>query len=122
MKPTDEQIRTEAKSYSKQNVDQANNIRVTKLQAFAETDFIAGAKWALSQLSEHVQEFHKLEDDWVSVDERLPEDDRNVIVFQDNKYISFGWLLRKETWKGSISDETIDVTHWQPLPKPPIKE
>lgn len=56
---------------------------------------------------------------WIDCKERLPEEDRNVIVFQDNKYVTFGWLLRGEKWIGSVSDSTIDVTHWQPLPTPP---
>ena len=66
---------------------------------------------------------------WVSVDERLPNDeDEGVIVWTNNgsdcKFYNYdigfyheknGWLLSTEWEHG---DPTI--THWMPLPPPPV--
>lgn len=67
---------------------------------------------------------------WVSVKERLPEDDQIVIVFcpdwdrsrvgyycKDNDFQS-GWILL-EGGKYGFAD--WPVTHWMPLPPPPTE-
>lgn len=58
------------------------------------------------------------EDDWISVDERLPEVGRikdpklRWLVFEDNKINISG--LHPSYWK-----KDTGITHWKPLPKPP---
>ena len=46
--------------------------------------------------------------DWISVKDRLPEFDLNVLVFYTDESVSVDYLPFSE-----------DVTHWQPLPNPP---
>ena len=63
--------------------------------------------------------------DWVSVEERLPED-RQVVLFHQkdgfvycaeynagSKLMSPYWSIDHDCW------EAEDVTHWMPLPAPP---
>jgi hypothetical protein len=61
--------------------------------------------------------------EWVSVDDRLPDDIQNVLV-TNGLEVTFGWWrpIRYE-WCVSIFDggDVVDdtVTHWMPLPQPP---
>lgn len=58
---------------------------------------------------------------WISVKDRLPENDDNVIVARDEEVFVAFW--DKQDW---ISCEwrmcVPPPTHWQPLPEPPNKE
>lgn len=64
---------------------------------------------------------------WISVKERLPKDDDNVLVFLAPTDILIGSyffrpMMRSFTWTmhDSDLDEYIeDITHWMPLPEPP---
>ena len=58
--------------------------------------------------------------EWISVEDRLPDDMVEVLVIADgNMAIAFH---RKGTW--SSEDAWLlydhDITHWQPLPPPPV--
>ena len=58
--------------------------------------------------------------EWISVDDRLPEENTTVIVATDNGivfqclYAYDGWNL----WEGN----EVNITHWQPMPQPPKGE
>jgi len=66
------------------------------------------------------------EREWISVEDRLPETDQNVLIFEPHCrsnpdrgigtcfYVStdLSWVERKE-------DGELWITHWQPLPEPP---
>jgi len=60
---------------------------------------------------------------WISVDERLPEDGKFVMIYNPRGMMmrSIGNLQRETfTWWDVISGVwTKSVTHWQPLPAPP---
>lgn len=62
---------------------------------------------------------------WISVKDRLPDNDRNVIVFTKYKYRGVGCLVAGY-WYLSIAPETDQeegvITHWQELPAPPTTE
>ena len=61
--------------------------------------------------------------EWISVKDRLPEDDKMVLVWAVTK-AGRGNVNRayhdKTCWHGSGS--MAGVTHWMPLPKPPREE
>jgi hypothetical protein len=75
-------------------------------------DFINGAKWIL-------------QNQWISVDEALPEEDENVFVM--NEYGGYDYAhydYENKTWRMSSgenaegSDEIYStITHWMEIPK-----
>lgn len=55
--------------------------------------------------------------EWVSVEERLPEHLKDVIALYGNGRIDIDWVDSSGDFKfGSLFD---GVTHWMPLPTPP---
>ena len=56
--------------------------------------------------------------EWVSVEERLPEEKQRVIVRCERVGTSVGWILWGR-WMTDIGPHAGDVTHWMPLPTPP---
>ena len=58
--------------------------------------------------------------DWIPCSERLPEDERNVLItYYDD--ITIGWYRKSEnTWmiyEGETNAEPDEVTAWMPLPE-----
>ena len=63
--------------------------------------------------------------EWVRVEERMPEEEQIVLVhqkngfiycaeyFAGNKLLSPAWFIDNDCW------EVGEVTHWMPLPAPP---
>lgn len=76
--------------------------------------FRKGAEWQAKQST------------WISVEERLPEPDKEVLLYDKNsiRHYVIGWLRRdkgynKGMWalsNGWIEDK--DITHWMPIDKP----
>ncbi len=56
--------------------------------------------------------------EWVSVEERLPEEKQRVIVRCERVGTSVGWILWGN-WMADIGPNAGKVTHWMPLPAPP---
>lgn len=90
----------------------------TDHQKVAHTAVLAGLLSAITIVKQH--------SDWVSVDERLPEDDENVLVYSGDKEMFIAWCgVLGRTWRDSFRDAPYDelvgisITHWMPLPKPP---
>ena len=77
-------------------------------------DFISGAEWQSKQSP------------WISVKERLPEPNKEVLLYDKNpiQHYVIGWLRKdkgynKGMWalsNGWIEDK--DITHWMPIDKP----
>ena len=59
--------------------------------------------------------------EWISVDDRLPEEDEIVIICTDENFIYAGELIG-DTWFLDNDSWTETVTHWMPLPQPPKGE
>ena len=82
------------------------------LPALAKKYFIKGAEWQAKQSP------------WISVEERLPEPDKEVLLYDKNSiwHYVIGWLRRdkgynKGMWalsNGWVEDK--DITHWMPIP------
>ena len=54
-------------------------------------------------------------DVWISVEDRLPENDGTVLVASTCGNVFTGWW--DEHWR--VIETFSEVTHWMPLPKPP---
>ena len=68
-----------------------------------------------------------LSDQWISVDERLPESHMDCLVFI---LAAFPFCSVAKFWRGPdkwlssdarVTQWQMDVTHWMPLPAPPEK-
>ena len=59
--------------------------------------------------------------EWVSVDDRLPDDDEVVIICTDKNFVYAGELIG-DTWFLDNDSWTATVTHWMPIPQPPKGE
>lgn len=81
-------------------------------KAIALRAFKKGAEWQSRQSP------------WISVEERLPEPDKEVLLYDKNsiRHYVIGWLQRdkgynKGMWalsNGWVEDK--DITHWMPIP------
>ena len=64
--------------------------------------------------------------EWISVDERLPEEKVNCIVYYKHAYCDNDdyWAIGICFYNGEKfqMDWSYKVTHWMPLPKPPKGE
>ncbi len=61
--------------------------------------------------------------EWVSVSERLPDEQKDVLAF-DGRNIFMAKLSREdghEDWYADGEDDPIEPTHWLPLPSAPVK-
>ena len=67
-----------------------------------------------------------MSDNWISVDDKLPEEQQCVIAHEKDYGVMLGdylgikysqpvWIVRKQ----GLIMRTTEVTHWQPLPEPP---
>ena len=60
--------------------------------------------------------------EWISVEDRLPEKNKDVLVFERYEGISRGWISNLSlsiVWVVYGVDDVCHVTHWMPLPNPP---
>jgi hypothetical protein len=60
---------------------------------------------------------------WISCKDKMPDDGVNVLIYAGNRMISLAWY-DKDMGYFYICDSdykynSLDVTHWQPLPEPP---
>jgi hypothetical protein len=68
------------------------------------------------------------QEEWISVKDRLPEPDVNVLCYSRADYIEGYYCSTSKIFKPEIEDAgymnndnemVIDVSHWMPLPSPP---
>ena len=58
---------------------------------------------------------------WISVNDRLPEDDDDVLILIYGKIIGVGYRINGK-WKSQAMVKAPVVTHWMPLPEMPKEE
>ena len=112
MKQTVEEAASENILFNHRSVDRT--LSGKDLSKFGEMNFVQGAEWKSKQSL------------WISVKERLPEPNKEVLLYDKNsiRHYVIGWLRRdkgynKGMWalsNGWIEDK--DITHWMPIDKP----
>lgn len=60
---------------------------------------------------------------WISVEERLPEPDTDVIVFVTDDMDGHRNFVNIDSRRRETDEAWTDgtITHWRPLPDPPVK-
>ena len=103
------------------------------IERLLDTDVVRQSKtasWLLDQVLHDIQAMPTLTppNEWVSVEERLPNDKQIVLFRQKNGFIycaeyfagnslcSPSWFIDCDCW------EAKEVTHWMPLPKSPKED
>lgn len=70
-------------------------------------------------------------DRWISVKDRLPEPEKDVLIWYRNTWgagftsYRFGisrWYSNIKRWYGGCLPKDIEVLYWQPLPEPPKED
>lgn len=61
---------------------------------------------------------------WISVEDKLPEEDVRVIVYSSIKTIGIAYQINNLWFTRDLlmSSPCDKITHWMPLPEPPPKE
>ena len=103
MKPTERQIKEEAHKHG-MSPDIMSTFFHSRCRAFEE-----GAKWAISQM----------ENQWISISERLPERDVDVIWLDKEGDTVIDWI-----GDGKYAENFYlkTYTHWCPITSPPNTE
>lgn len=64
--------------------------------------------------------------DWIDVNDRLPNDNQHIIIYCDGAFVLVA-QYREDEFYDAVQDgdeyfETVSrcVTHWMPLPEPPL--
>lgn len=61
--------------------------------------------------------------EWISVDERLPDNTGKVLGFWlHSGIVDMALFIKNEDGKGRWSSTTGKITHWIPLPAPPSND
>lgn len=62
-------------------------------------------------------------DDWIAVKNKLPEDARDVLIYDTNYATTIGCYIASDgSWWSCNGTRWHNVTHWRPLPAHPRKE
>ena len=94
-----------------------------RIEKLLDTDIVRQDKVALNLLEQVLYDIQHVPaltqpNEWVSVEERLPQEKQRVIVRCERVGTSVGWILWGN-WMTDIGPGAGKVTHWMPLPAPP---
>lgn len=97
-----------------------------RIEKLLDTDIVRQDKVALNLLEQVLYDIQHVPtltppNEWVRVEERMPEEKQRVIVRCERVGTSVGWILWGR-WMTDIGPHAGDVTHWMPLPAPPDKD
>ena len=59
----------------------------------------------------------KLSKQWIPVEERLPEENEDVLVFYTNNEIQVDFITEDGDWFWENREDGIEVVAWMPLPE-----
>jgi hypothetical protein len=107
---------------AKQMMEEAIRIMSPKDQA-ADADKVMNSP-EKQDSCEHILDMEKMVDvnlssEWISVKERLPEYDVEVLTFETGNYKVNAVSEYTQWWWDSNEGFERNPTHWMPLPKPP---
>ena len=72
----------------------------------------------LGRLLEYIKELGSQIPRWIPVEERLPKEWVEVIVYNKDVGVLCGVCIKAGKWFDE-ADEWTDITHWMPIPKGP---
>lgn len=76
--------------------------------------------WELDSAVEQIQALHS-NLGWINVDEQLPEKEGNYIWYDiDDRGTVFEVTFEDGKFQRADNENIAFITHWQPLPQPPI--
>ena len=87
-------------------------------------DYLKEIRRSAARIEVMAKQLESAQPKWISVEERLPEPDKNVLTLENRKRVRIGYYSEDcEEWV--INDMVAydeDITHWMPLPEPPKEE
>lgn len=106
-------------------IDMLDDVKALEKKVLALSDYKSELEQAKSFLLEELERLSgSLSGQWVSCSERLPEPKVKVLVW--NGYAVFVAMWKGEHWGERVQTEvrilekTRKITHWMPLPEPPL--
>ena len=107
-----------------------------RIEKLLDTDIVRQDKVALNLLEQVLYDIQHVPtltppNEWVSVEERLPEESDGMVLFTNGKAVTSGYrnhMFRMSGEEGIYAPAIrkgggyMRVTHWMPLPAPPEKE
>ena len=60
--------------------------------------------------------------EWISVKDRLPPEYVKVMCYLEDGDYTVGYLFDKEENEWNLQSDVGTVTHWMPLPEPPVEK
>ena len=83
-----------------------------EFELFGTSDDYISVGWVKDIIRKHIN------DGWIPVEERLPENERSVLMCGDTGCIDVGWWNGKR-WKTGFSHaDNFEAVAWRPLPNP----
>ena len=80
-------------------------------------------EWQEIIVSDSEVKWTPINDGWVSINDRMPENQQECILFNGEVLSGYIYSEQRKSWfdNGEGFYYVTDATHWMPLPKPPIK-
>jgi hypothetical protein len=102
---------------TKEQIKEWLNEKSPEIISFHSTNMNLGSQGHLISLME--QCFNDLAPKWVSVDDELPNDGEEVLMYMNDGAVMSDIKCHSGRYSNKYGFERSRVTHWMPLPEPP---